>query len=128
MKTKIAPLIQYLEHEVSWLDSYVGGRKRLSIKFAANPAAMIEGVEVELGGRRVLPEEWQYKLVSVSSPGNVCFEVPDGVAQYDGMAEIVVVIKGQEFRSRKFNWKCTKEWRQAFTSRVSGWGDRTRQF
>lgn len=113
VKTRIAPLIQYLEHEVSWLDSNVGGSKRLSITFATNPAAMIERVEVELGGRRLLPEEWQYKLVSIASPGKVYFEVPDGLAPYDGIAEIVVVIKGREFRSRKFNWKCTKRWLEA---------------
>ena len=113
LKTRIAPLIQYLEHEVSWLDAYAGDSKRLSITFATNPAAMIERVEVELSGRRLLSEEWQYKLVSTASPGKVCFEVPNGLAPYDGIAEIVVLIKGREFRSRKFNWKCTKRWLEA---------------
>ncbi len=99
------PLIQYLGQTVSWSESYTS--RTLSIKFAVNPAAMVEKVQLDLGSKSIMPIEWKYQLVSVSSPGFGCFEVPDRLAQEDRFAQIVVVINGQELSSSKFNWKST---------------------
>ncbi len=99
------PLIQYLGHSVSWAESYTS--RTLSIKFAVNPAAMVEGVQLDLDGQGLLPAEWKYQLVSVSSPGYLCFEVPDKLGKDERFAKIVVVINGQELSSSKFNWKST---------------------
>ena len=68
---------------------------------------MVNGIQLDLGGNRLLPVEWQYELVSVASPGYGCFQVPDGLAQEERFAQIVVVINDQELSSIKFNWKST---------------------
>ena len=57
------PLIQYLGQTVSWSESYTS--RTLSIKFAVNPAAMVEKVQLDLGSKSIMPIEWKYQLVSV---------------------------------------------------------------
>jgi len=103
------PLIQYLGHEFTPNPS-APNERALTMKFAVNPGAFVDGVELEIGGQRLVYEEWRHQLVSVSSPGRAQFKIPDWLAQSGHTAQIVVTIKSLEWVSANFSWKRTQDW------------------
>lgn len=103
------PLIQYLSHKFTPNPS-VPDERAIIFKFAVNPGAFVDFVDLEIGGQRVPCEEWRHQLVSVSSPGSAPLKIPDWLSQSGQTAQIVVTIKGREWVSANFSWKRTQDW------------------
>ncbi len=105
------PLIQYVSYEfVS--EPGAPTEKRIRLKFTVNPSAVVEGVEMESGGRRTGSDTWSVKLVSVSSPGSVLLRIPDWLYESGQTARLAVTISGEEWLSAPFPWSASPNWLQ----------------
>ena len=69
-----------------------------------NPGAIVDGVGLELSDGCVTDGVWLRKLVSESSPGQAIFEMAEDSGR---LGQLVVKIKGQIYKSKRFNWKST---------------------
>ncbi len=105
------PLIQYVNHEFVSSPSSPAER-RISLKFTVNPSAIVEGVELESGGKRTGSDAWSAQLVSVSSPGSVLLRVPDWLHESGQTARLAVTIGGTEWFSTPFSWSQSPNWLQ----------------
>lgn len=106
-----APLIQYVNHEFV-ANPGSPTEKGIRLKFTVNPGAIVEGVEMDSGGRRTGSDAWSPQLVSVSSPGSVLLRVPDWLYESGLTARLAVTISGEEWLSAPFSWSHSPNWLQ----------------
>ena len=105
------PLIQYVSHE--FVPNPGSPAERcIRLKFTVNPNAIVEGVELESGGRRTGSDAWSPQLVSVSSPGTVLLRVPDWLYESGQTATLAVTVGGTEWSSAPFSWSQSPNWLQ----------------
>ena len=105
------PLIKYVRHEIVSNPSSPS-EKCISLKFTVNPGAIVEGVEMESGGRSTGCDAWSPQLVSVSSPGSAMLQVPDWLYESGQTARLAVTIGGEKWFSAPFSWSRSPNWLQ----------------
>lgn len=105
------PLIQFVSYEFI-ANPASPTEKGISLKFTVNPGAIVEGVEMESGGRRTGSQGWSPQLVSLSSPGTALLRVPDWLYESGQTARLAVTISGEEWLSAPFSWSQSANWLQ----------------